>query len=130
MELLQMITFLKANLSSTIATGFDYLLTVLLVSTFNSDPVTASAFGTFGGGVLNFMIGRHWVFRSRDGKVHIQAYRYGLVWAGNFLLNVAGMHLLNKQLGVHYMAAKLCVSLIVGFAYNYTLQKKYVFRQE
>lgn len=123
-----MITFIKANLSSSIATCFDYLLTVLLVNFFETDPVVASACGTFGGGVLNFFVGRNWVFKSRDGKMYVQAYRYGLVWAGNFLLNIGGMHLLNKELGIYYMAAKLCVSLLVGFGYNYILQKRFVFK--
>ena len=123
-----MLTFLKANISSSIASFFDYLVTIFLVNLFSVDVVIASTTGTVCGGILNFMIGRTWVFDSRKRKVREQAIRYGIVWIGNLLLNVGGMYLLTKKLQVHYVFAKLFVSLLVGFCYNYTLQKKYVFK--
>ena len=123
-----MLTFLKANISSSIASFFDYLVTIFLVSLIEIDVVIASTTGTVCGGVLNFFIGRTWVFESRKRKVHQQAFRYGIVWTGNLILNTGGMYLLTKMLRVHYLPAKLFVSLLVGFCYNYVLQKKYVFK--
>lgn len=123
-----MITFLKANISSSIASIFDYLITIFLVSFFRIDAVIASTTGTMFGGILNFLIGRNWVFESKKRKVQQQAVRYGLVWVGNLFLNTGGMYLFTKILKVHFVIAKLFVSLLVGFCYNYTLQKKYVFK--
>ena len=123
-----MLTFLKANISSSIASFFDYLVTIFLVNFFQVDVVVASTTGTVFGGILNFFIGRTWVFESRKRKVHQQAFRYGVVWTGNLFLNLAGMYLLTKVLKVHYVVAKAFVSLMVGFCYNYVLQKKYVFK--
>jgi putative flippase GtrA len=123
-----MVTFIKANISSSIATFFDYLTTIFLVSFFKVDVVKASATGTICGGIVNFMIGRTWVFDARTPKVHKQAVRYGAVWAGNLFLNTGGIYVLTKLLKLHYVPAKLFVSLLVGFCYNYTLQKKYVFK--
>ena len=123
-----MLTFLKANISSSIASFFDYLVTIFLVNFFRVDVVMASTAGTVFGGALNFFIGRTWVFESRKRKVHQQAMRYSIVWVGNLVLNTGGMYLLTKQLKVHYLPAKLFVSLLVGFCYNYVLQKKYVFK--
>ena len=123
-----MVTFLKANLSSSIASFFDYLVTIFLVSVFRVDVVIASTTGTVCGGVLNFLIGRNWVFEAKQRKVKQQAFRYGIVWTGNLLLNTGGMYLFTKILKVHYVVAKPFVSLIVGFCYNYTLQKRYVFK--
>ena len=123
-----MLTFLKANISSSIASFLDYLVTVFLVSLFRIDVVVASSTGTVCGGILNFFIGRTWVFESRKRKVHKQAFRYGIVWTGNLVLNTGGMYVLTKLLLVHYLPAKLLVSLLVGFCYNYVLQKKYVFK--
>ena len=123
-----MITFLKANISSSIASFFDYLVTIFLVSFFHIDAVIASATGTICGGILNFLIGRNWVFESKKRKVHQQAVRYGLVWVGNLLLNTGGMYILTKLFKVHFIIAKPFVSLMVGFGYNYILQKKYVFK--
>ena len=123
-----MITFLKANISSSIASFIDYLITIFLVSVFRTDVVIASTLGTVCGGILNFLIGRNWVFQSKKRKVHQQAVRYSIVWLGNLLLNTGGMYVFTKLLKVYYVFAKLVVSLIVGFCYNYTLQKKYVFK--
>lgn len=123
-----MITFLKANISSSIASFIDYLVTILLVNFFRVDVVIASTTGTVCGGILNFLIGRNWVFQSKKRKASQQAARYGLVWGGNLVLNTGGMYFLTKVLEVHYVISKLFVSLIVGFCYNYTLQKKFVFK--
>jgi putative flippase GtrA len=123
-----MVTFLKANISSSIASFFDYLVTIFLVSVFRIDVVISSTTGTICGGVVNFLIGRNWVFESKQRKVQQQAFRYILVWTGNLLLNTGGMYVMTKIFKVHYVVSKPIVSLLVGFFYNYTLQKKYVFK--
>jgi len=123
-----MVTFLKANISSSIASLFDYLVTIFLVTFLKIDVVLASAIGTVAGGILNFVVGRNWVFQSKKRKVHQQAVRYGIVWVGNLFLNVGGMYLLSHVFKIYYVVAKIIVSLIVGFGYNYTLQKKFVFK--
>jgi putative flippase GtrA len=124
----KMVTFLKANISSSIASFFDYLITIFLVSFFRVDVVIASTTGTVCGGILNFLIGRNWVFEAKQRKVQQQAGRYLLVWVGNLVLNTSGMYLLTRILKIYYVVSKLVVSLLVGFCYNYTLQKKYVFK--
>lgn len=124
-----MITFLKANISSSIASFFDYLVTIFLVSFCRADVVISSTTGTICGGIINFLIGRNWVFESKNRRAYQQAARYGMVWGGNLILNTAGMYLMTKRLHVHYVISKLFVSLIVGFAYNYTMQKRYVFKK-
>lgn len=123
-----MITFIKANVSSTISTLIDYLVTVILINFFRVDVVMASATGTVCGGVVNFIIGRNWVFDAKEPKVQKQVIRYVLVWIGNLLLNTGGMYVLTKIVEMHYMPAKILVLLVVGFGYNYTLQKKFVFK--
>jgi putative flippase GtrA len=124
-----MVTFIKANISSSIASFFDYLVTIFLVTFFKIDVVIASTTGTVCGGIVNFVIGRNWVFESKTRKAHHQAVRYIIVWSGNLLLNTGGMYVLTKILKVHYVIAKVFVSLIVGFCYNYILQKQYVFKK-
>lgn len=124
-----MVTFLKANISSSIASFFDYLITIFLVSILRVDVVIASTTGTVCGGVINFMIGRNWVFESKTRKVHQQAFRYGIVWVGNLILNTGGIYVFTHLLHVHYVLAKAIVSFVVGFCYNYTMQKKFVFKK-
>ncbi len=126
-----MITFLKANLSSSIASLVDYLVTVLLVRFFRIDIVIASATGTICGGIVNFFIGRNWVFVSETGKtdkLKRQAFRYSIVWFGNLILNTGGVYIFAKILKIHYAVSKMTVSIIVAFCYNYVLQEKFVFK--
>lgn len=122
-----MTIFLKANVASLIASLCDYFITIMLVQLFHADVVWAGVTGTVGGGIINFMIGRHWVFRAGDQGAGKQALRYLLVWAGNLALNATGMYLLTKQAGIHYILAKVVTSLLVAVGWNYTLQRKYVF---
>lgn len=125
-----MTTFIKANIASLTASFVDYVMTILLISIHGIDIVVASAIGTICGGIVNFLIGRRWVFVSREEKVQTQATKYLIVWVGNLFLNTGGMYLFAKVLGVQYIISKVFVSLSVGFFYNYVLQKKYVFKKD
>ncbi|AXY74268.1 GtrA family protein [Paraflavitalea soli] len=122
-----MITFLKANMASLVASGCDFLMTVLLVQWCNAPVVPAAAAGTITGGVINFLIGRHWVFQAEDDRAVRQLFKYALVWTGNLLLNTGGVFLLASCAGFHYAASKVVTSLLVAFLYNYPLQKNFVF---
>jgi putative flippase GtrA len=124
-----MFTFFKANIASLIASLFDWLVTISMVTFFHMDEVIGSIVGTICGGILNFIIGRTWVFQSRTDKVHDQAFRYFIVWVGNLILNASGMYLLTRIFNIHYLISKVIVSLAVGFGYNYVLQKKFVFKK-
>lgn len=122
-----MITFLKANLASLIASVSDFVMTVLLVQVCKAPVVLAAAAGTVTGGIINFLIGRHWVFDAGDNKAARQAAKYALVWTGNLMLNAGGVYVLTNGVGWHYTISKVVASLLVAFLYNYPLQKHFVF---
>jgi len=122
-----MFIFLKANIASLVASLSDFLMTVLLVQLGSTAIVTATAAGTVTGGIINFLIGRHWVFQAGDEKTGRQLWKYALVWAGNLLLNTGGVYVLACQAGLHYTVSKVVTSILVAFLYNYPLQKNFVF---
>ena len=122
-----MATFLKAQASSLTATAVDYLVTFLLQFLFHWS-MPASILGTVSGGVVNFTMNRSWVFEARNKKVQSQAIKYILVWIGNLILVTVGVFVLIKWFGLKLMVAKIIVSLLVGFFYNYILQKRFVFK--
>jgi putative flippase GtrA len=122
-----MITFLKANIASLVASLSDFLMTVLLVQGCQANVVMAAAAGTLTGGIINFLIGRHWVFQAGDEKALRQLWKYALVWSGNLLLNTGGVYVFACQAGWHYTVSKVVTSLLVAFLYNYPLQKNFVF---
>lgn len=121
--------FIRAQASSLISSATDFLVTVLMVEVFKLPPVAAGAIGTTTGGVLNFTLGRNWVFKSKEHSVPVQAFRYLLVWVGNLVLNVGGLALMVHVFKVNYVFSKILVSLLVGVFYNYVLQGKYVFKK-
>ncbi|MFP5039864.1 GtrA family protein [Parasediminibacterium sp. JCM 36343] len=124
-----MVTFFKANVAGLVASLADFLITISLVTLFKVNPLEATITGTVSGGIINFLIGRHWAFDATEANAYRQAYKYFLVWAGNLLLNVSSMYLFSKYTNTHYIIAKLATSVLVAYGYNYPLQKKYVFKR-
>lgn len=122
--------FFKANIASLSASFCDYVITILLVKFLYADPLLGGILGTVFGGIINFLIGRYWVFKAHNGSIGLQGKRYFVAWSGNLILNVSGLYVLIKLFKVQYMVAKIITSLFVAFAYNYPVQKKYVFKNK
>jgi putative flippase GtrA len=130
-----MITFTRAQIASVLATCLDFLVTILLVQVMGGPHIASStqitfcgAIGTICGGIFHFTISRIWVFRAQDQKWHRQAPRYVLVWIGNLILNVSVLYLLTHYTSLNYLLAKTISAIGVAVLYNYTLQKRFVFR--
>ena len=121
-------TFFKAQAASLTATAVDFLVTVVLKEIFHTWYLLASVLGTISGGMVNFSMNRRWVFSARDKKMFYQAVKYVLVWVGNLVLVSAGVFAMTNYGGISYLVSKITVSLFVGFFYNYTLQKRFVFK--
>lgn len=124
-----MITFLKAQVASCTASIIDFLITILCVQVFGTWYVLGSILGTITGGVVNFSIGRNWVFDSREAAIKTQAFRYMLVWMGYLTLISFGVFLLTDFLALNYILSKLVMTGAFGIPYNYLLQKKFIFSQ-
>jgi len=122
-----MLTFFKANIASLVASAFDYGATIIAVQFFSVNVVIAGIIGTVCGAMIHFIIGRHWVFVAYQSKSSGQAKKYLLIWLGNLVLNATGMYVFTKM-GVNYIVTKVGTSILVGWAYNYPLQKGYVFK--
>ncbi len=122
-----MYTFIKANVASLSAATLDFGMYFGLVHFLGLDVLPATILSTLTGGILNFLMGRTWVFGAEKGAMDGQLVKYILVWSGSFVLNTAGVYILVKGMGVHYLIAKVCVAVAVGVSYNYFLQKRYVF---
>ncbi len=144
-----MITFTKAQLASLLATGVDFLVTFLLLRWAGLPPVATGggvtavgagvtaasmritfygATGTICGGCTHFMVSRNWVFNAQEKKWTAQVNRYVLVWIGNLALNASGLYLLTRYTTLDPMIAKIVTATTVAVFYNYTLQKRFVFK--
>lgn len=120
--------FAKAQMASFFASMVDYGITVFSVELLGFWYVAASSTGTILGGVTNFSLGRHWVFKGGEREQHIQLFRYFLVWMGYLTLATSGVYLLTHFGNYNYFVSKVFVTLFLAIAYNYPLQKRFVFR--
>ncbi|HEU4903312.1 MAG TPA: GtrA family protein, partial [Flavisolibacter sp.] len=90
--------------------------------------LVGSSTGTIIGGMTNFSLGRHWVFKGGERERKIQLFRYFMVWSGYLLLATSGVYLLTHFGSFNYLVSKISVTLFLAVGYNYPLQKRYVFR--
>jgi putative flippase GtrA len=122
--------FLKAQAASLAGSAVDFLVTIGLVEGLHVWPVAATMLGNVAGGITNFYLGRHHVFKVSHQQVASQGVRYALVWVGSLLLNGGGMYLLTSVAHVNYLLSKTVVSLLVGFGFNYPMQLYFVFNNK
>lgn len=120
--------FFRANLSSTVATGIEWVLVTGLLL-FRIHYLTAAAVGAASGAFTDFSLKRHWAFdRLRKGGLHHEGIRYLLVSSGSLLLNLLVAYLLVEYLGSPKVPGVIGASLVVGFLWNYPLHRNFVFR--
>ncbi len=134
--------FIRAQFSSQMASLTDFSVTILLATVFNVYYVLATFIGAVCGGVVNCIINYKWTFKSQDVKKKYIAIKYLSVWLGSIFLNTYGTYLvtellgkftwLRDYLGEHFdnvfILPKLVVSLLVGFLWNYNMQRLFVYK--
>ena len=97
------------------------------VEVMHTRPVPATVAGAACGAVTNFLLGRYWTYRRRDIAAPGQALRYAMVSAASLGWNGAGEHLFADVLHVQYVLSRVITALIVSNAWNYPLQRFFVF---
>ncbi len=133
--------FLKASVSSQIASWIDMGLSFVLFAFVIPDAFIAKAIGAASGGVVNCCINYKWTFQPKGCRKRNVAIKYALVWTGSLLLNSFGTDLATGLLskltfladwGVTdngcFMVAQLAVSLLVSIFWNFLLQRYFVFK--
>lgn len=120
--------FFKAQVASLTATLVDFSTTYILTSLVGLSYISSSAAGVICGGIVNFLLGRFWVFNANKEKKIEQIPKYMLVWLSSMLLNMGGIIFFTEVLGFYYLISKVVTSTIVGVFFNYYLQKTFVFK--
>lgn len=135
-------TFLRSIFSSQVASWVDMLLSFALFSLFDFSPWVSTAAGAIAGGVINCIINYRLTFHAQGVSWRAVVVKYALVWVGSVSLNSVGTELLYKllssmtwleQIGFrpdgYFAAARLATSLIVSWAWNFLLQRYFVYRE-
>ncbi len=120
-------TFFKVQATSLMASGIDFLTTILCVRLWHYWYLSASITGAVCGGLVSFIVSKKWTFAESNQPITSQFGRFVLVWLGNAGANATGLFVTTHFLGVQFLLAKTAVSILVGITYNYFLQKDFVF---
>ena len=128
--------FGKAQVSSLVATGVDFLLTALLFKLSGGRVAWCTFLGSVAGGIVNCLINSRWTFRGSGQRARVIMFRYMCVWAGSILLNTYGtvlgmrfiMHWLSKRLDL-LMVVKAVIAVLVAVFWNFNMQKHFVYRK-
>lgn len=146
-------TFLRSSVSSQIASWTDmgvcFLFFSWILIPMGTSPMRsfiATAIGLVVGGVVNCCINYKFTFQAKGCSVKAVAFKYFLIWSGSFILNIFGTTLLsqalqmipwssfNLPLGIEikpdgiFVFSRLFISLVVSLAWNFLLQKNFVYK--
>lgn len=114
--------------TSVIATCADFASMVAAVELLGVSPVWGTGIGATVGAVTNFLLARHWTYRRRlGGAVEVQLARYLPVSLASLALNAAGEHLFANVMHVQYVLGRVITAVIVSNAWNYPMQRFFVF---
>jgi len=118
---------LRHQAGSVIATLVDFAVMIALVSLAGAAPALGTAVGAASGGVVNFLLGRRWIFHATQYHPAPQAGRYAMVSLGGLAINTCGVHVLAGIMHYPYVAARLAVAVTVSILWNFPLQRGFVF---
>lgn len=134
-------TFLRSIVSSQAASWIDLGLGFALFAWVGLAPWLSTAIGAVAGGVVNCIINYRFTFHAKGVSWKAVIVKYALVWTGSILLNSGGTQAVYSlikdwtwltKIGFRpdgfFAAARLFVSLMVSWFWNFVLQRNFVYR--
>lgn len=136
-------TFLRSAVSSQASGWVDFAVGfVMFYWVFNQHlSWLATGIGVVAGGIVNCVICYKFTFRAENCPWSAVVVKYALVWIGNLILNSGGTELLYillkkwnilEELGFkaagYYSFARIVMSLLVSWFWNFILQRNFVYR--
>lgn len=116
--------FLRFAAAGALGTACHYLVLLALSAGAGVAPGPAAAYGALVGAVVNYWLNRNLIFRSE--RRHAEALpRFAAMALFGALLNGLIVGAL-ARLGLHFMAAQVCATLLV-LVLNYVMSKKWIF---
>jgi putative flippase GtrA len=120
-------TFRRSLLTSLFTTGLDFGTLIGLTELAHVDYVLATWLGTVVGSLSNFTINKVWAFSAREAPTGPALARFVVVQAGASGLHTLGVWLLTRFGGLPYPASKVLIAAAVYLAWNYPLNRQFVF---
>lgn len=134
-------TFIRAVGTAQAASWIDLGTSFVLFAFADFAPWVSTALGVLAGGVINCVLNYRFTFHSNDCPWKAVMVKYALVWVGSLLLNSFGTQLLYHWLldwtwletigfksDGYFAAARLAISIFVSLAWNFVLQRNFVYQ--
>lgn len=133
-------TFLRSAVSSQCASWVDMGLSFVLFAWLAFSPALATAVGAICGGIVNCIINYKFTFHADGVDWRAVAVKYAMVWIASALLNTFGTEIIYnlirgwdwlETIGFkkdgYFAAARLFVSLMVSWFWNFPMQRYFVY---
>lgn len=135
-------TLLRSGASAQLCGWIDMIMSFVFFAFCHMTPWMSTATGAFIGGVINCIINYRFTFHAQNIGWRAVITKFIFVWIGSLLLNSFGTqivyylvrdwHWLTVTIGLGddavFLAARLFVSLVVSLAWNFLLQRNFVYR--
>ena len=136
-------TFLRSAVSSQASGWVDLIVGFVMFQWIFNQHFSwlATGIGVVAGGIVNCIICYKFTFRAENCPWKAVVVKYAMVWIGNLILNSGGTQLLYiifekwnllDDLGFtpagYYGAARVIMSLLVSWFWNFILQRNFVYR--
>lgn len=134
-------TFIRSTISSQISSWTDMAVSFVMYDWILHIAWVSTAIGAICGGIVNCIIGYKFTYRADGVSKRAVGVKFALVWLGSLILNSGGTELVTRLLeswtwlktigftsGGCFAAARLFISLVVSLAWNFVLQRHFVFR--
>jgi putative flippase GtrA len=120
--------FWRSVITSLFTTALDFGTLIGLTELAGIDYVLSTWIGTIVGSLSNFAINKSWAFSARSAPTGPALGRFVLVQAGASGLHTVGVWALTHFGRLPYPVSKLLVAAAVYLAWNYPLNRWFVFR--
>ena len=129
----QVFVFAKAQFSAFVGGITDYMIMIFFTEIFHIHYTLSIAMGGVIGAIINFSLNKTWTFHTKDipyqDSFSKQLMKFVLVVTNSIVLKSTGTYLITTFLGVDYKISRLFTDLFVSIAFNYTLQRFWVFKK-
>jgi putative flippase GtrA len=111
-----------AGLAGTVA---HYVVLIVLVQIYNTEPVAGSTVGALIGAVVNYWLNHRFTFRSTvpHGRAFI---RFMLVAVAGMIINAAALFIAVHVIGLHYLLGQVAATGL-AFLGSYELNRRWTF---
>lgn len=134
-------TLLRSGVAAQTSGWIDFGVSFVMFTWCGMKPMYSAAIGALAGGIANCLINYKFTFRANESPWKAVVIKYIIVWIGSLALNSFGtegiywalrrwnwLEYIGFKPSGYFTAARLFTALVVSFAWNFVLQRYFVYK--